>query len=419
MRAQSGFGSGHLVARLVELLGGGVLLIPCRCGTKVPSARWGEVGPESMDDPKYLRRLERSNIGVVLGQRSGGLCTLDIDSDEESDAFRELNPQICDTLCTRGARGCNWWWRMTGYYPALTPIKRDGCAWGEWRSDGGQTIISGLHPSGEHYRILRRKPPLMINFGDIQWLPSTTPVFENPSEGHGDTERTENTQITEPPQNTQCTQPTQNTDGTEVNRGGKGVCVWPSGSGCVFTVEQALAAARTRGPGGNHECLFTLARGLKAAELSRGSAFPEGELREVFERWFADAKPHVKKELGIDDYWFEFMEGYENVVHPLGEGVVETVWAKTAGVAPPSAAGRYADLNLQRVVSFCREMWLFRNRQPFFISCRTLQRLLEHGEHVRAARWLRGLVRDKILAIEEAGSATSRRATRYRYLPED
>jgi hypothetical protein len=165
--------------------------------------------------------------------------------------------------------------------------------------------------------------------------------------------------------------------------------------------------------------LFTLARGLKAVELSRGSALSEGELREVFERWFVEAKPHVKKNLGIDDYWFEFMEGYENVEHPLGAGVVETVWAKTAGVPPPVAAERYADLNLQRVVSFCREMWLFRHRQPFFISCRTLQRLLDHAEHVRAARWLRGLVRDKVLAIEEAGGAATRKATRYRYLPND
>jgi len=395
-----------IVGELLALLGPGVLLLHCKPGTKKPLGKWKDLTVDSMADPAYLARLGRGNIGVVLGQRSSGLCSLDIDSDGGMTAFNDLNGAICQTLCTSGARGCNFWWKLQGPYPGLTPLKCDGLQWGEWRSDGAQTMIWGLHPCGDRYRFLRRLKPLTIGFADITWPQKMTPLHSfAPDEG--DTERT---------QFTQSTQPTQRTEDTHADRSGKGVPVCVP---LVITLDQALAVARTRAPGGNHERLFTLARGVKAVEASRGQALPESELKAVFERWFSDAKPHVKKGLSIDDYWFEFMEGYENVEHPLGAGVMEAAWAKALSSPPPAAAEQFQDLNLRRVVSLCRELWLARSRQPFFVSCRTLQRLLGHPDHIRSARWLRGLVRSKVLAVVEAGGAATRKATRYRYLPQD
>ena len=119
----------------------------------------------------------------------------------------------------------------------------------------------------------------------------------------------------------------------------------------------------------------------------------------------------------MDDYWFEFMEGYENVKHPLGTGFIEAAWSRTLSCELPAEANQFVDLGLRRVVGFCRELWISHDGKPFFLSCRTLQRLLEHPDHVRAARWLRGLCRAKILAVVEPGGAKSRRASRYRYLP--
>jgi hypothetical protein len=183
------------------------------------------------------------------------------------------------------------------------------------------------------------------------------------------------------------------------------------------TFEDALTASRTNAPGHNHERLFTLARGVKAVELTLKRPATETELRDLFDRWFATAKPHLKKELSMDDYWFEFMEGYENVKHPLGTGFIEAAWSRTLSCELPAEANQFVDLGLRRVVSFCRELWISHDGKPFFLSCRTLQRLLEHPDHVRAARWLRGLCRAKILAVVEPGGAKSRRASRYRYLP--
>ena len=398
----------NVVPELRELLGDDVLLLHCRTGTKRPVGRWKSLTAKAMADPAYLARLGTGNIGVVLGRRSGDLCTLDIDSDEGLSAFAGLNKQICQTLCTRGARGGNFWWRLTGAYPGLTPLNVGGVAWGEWRSDGAQTMIWGMHPEGKRYQFLRRTKPLTIELAEIRWPAGITPLFSMPS-CQDDTERTESTQ------NPQSTQPTERTEDTQADRCGR--CV----SGVVpvaFTLEEALAAARTRAPGGNHERLFTLARGVKAVERTRGEALSDVELKDVFGRWFAEAEPHLKKGLGFDDYWFEFMEGYENVEHPLGAGVMETAWARAASSPPPAVAEQFKDLDLRQVVALCRELWLIRNGEPFFVSCRTVQRLLGHPDHVRAARWLRGLVRSKILGVVEAGGPATRKATRYRYLPE-
>ena len=341
------------VNELRELLGNDVLLLHCKYRTKRPAGKWKELTVNAMADPAYLARLQTGNIGVALGQTSGGLCSLDIDSDDEFDAFVKQNEAICQTLATRGARGGNLWWRLQGVYPRLTPIKRAGVPWGEWRSDGAQTIICGQHPAGGQYRFLQRLKPLVIGFSQIKWPSNMTPrLCIEPGEGV-----TESTQPTEFPKSPESTERTDDTDETDVNRSGNGVRLLLS---TVKTFEQALAAARTSLPGHNHERLFTLARGVKAVELTLGRPASETELRDLFNRWFAAAKPHLKKELSMDDYWFEFMEGYENVKHPLGTGVIEAAWIKTLTCAVPVEANQFEDMSLRRVVCLCRELWISR-----------------------------------------------------------
>jgi hypothetical protein len=40
---------------------------------------------------------------------------------------------------------------IDGEFPPLHKIKAGQEDWGEWRSDGGQTIVYGMHPSGVAY----------------------------------------------------------------------------------------------------------------------------------------------------------------------------------------------------------------------------------------------------------------------------
>lgn len=171
-------GTKQRVEDLRELLGHDVVLLPIRRGEKVPVAKcWQKLTVADMEDPEYLRRLSEGNIGVLLGKPSGGLCTIDLDLDEEVEPFLALNPKLHNTLRTRRVRGCNLWVRVTGDYPASGKITTaDGLEWGEWRADGCQTVIHGEaidRGKGEKqltaYKILHRANPVEIRFEDIQW----------------------------------------------------------------------------------------------------------------------------------------------------------------------------------------------------------------------------------------------------------
>ncbi len=159
------------VAELERLLGQPVVLLPIRAGQKAPEFQgWNEVRPEQMQDPGYRGQLYAGNIGVLLGAPSDGLCSIDIDRDEFVEPFLELNPALRPALRTRGSRGANIWIRVQGQFPTLTSLRtKDGANWGEWRADGGQTVIDGQHPDGHPYARIVNGPPAQLAFGEIRW----------------------------------------------------------------------------------------------------------------------------------------------------------------------------------------------------------------------------------------------------------
>ena len=164
-------GSYHILEELQELLGNKVVLIPIPRGQKGPVTKgWQKISQAQMQDPCYQAQLANGNIGVLLGTASDGLCAIDIDSDEELEAFLTLNPILPGTLITKGARGAQLWVKVEGQYPPLTKLKTDaGEDYGEWRAGGGQSIIHGIHPSGVHYQRLHDSPPISITFEQIVW----------------------------------------------------------------------------------------------------------------------------------------------------------------------------------------------------------------------------------------------------------
>jgi phage/plasmid-associated DNA primase len=135
-------------------------------------------------------RREGGNLGVILGRPSAMevpltgaryvLASIDVDRDDVVDAFLALNPRLGRTLRTRGRRGCNFWlWVEADAYvagvkhifdalPDGTPSK---VKWGEWRTDGGQTVVYGVHPDtgGRYQRISESPTPVNLAFADIVW----------------------------------------------------------------------------------------------------------------------------------------------------------------------------------------------------------------------------------------------------------
>lgn len=167
------------IAELRELLGYDVLLLAWPKGSKGTKRKWGHLTVADMT-PVYLAKLRHGNIGVALGTKSGNLVALDVDIDEMIQPFLTANPFLNDTLQTRGARGCVFWLRMTGDYPAKTvKLKTDsGEECGEWRAGANsQSIIHGVHPNGNAYQVMNMAKPLAVDFSSIVW-----PVeIKNPS----------------------------------------------------------------------------------------------------------------------------------------------------------------------------------------------------------------------------------------------
>jgi len=170
--------SNRIVDNLRKLLGMDVVLLPIPSERKGPTLEgWQNITIEKMDDPQYLVSLNHGgNIGVLLGKNSDGLCTIDLDCDDDVEPFLKLNPKLRDTLRTRRGRGCNVWVRIKGNYPDLVKIKgTDDVDRGEWRASGGQTIIHGTAKDKEPphkmrpYVFQKKVAPIEIAFDDIVW----------------------------------------------------------------------------------------------------------------------------------------------------------------------------------------------------------------------------------------------------------
>jgi hypothetical protein len=158
------------VPELLRLLGQPVVLIGWPKGSKGTKKPWKHLTPANMT-PEYLAKLPDGNIGVALGEKSSGLCAIDLDDDSLVDPFLDLNPHLVATLQTHGARGRVFWLRFRGDYPTRsTKLKtQSGEALGEFRSNGNQSIIWGRHPSGIDYSFIVRQPVLEITFDSINW----------------------------------------------------------------------------------------------------------------------------------------------------------------------------------------------------------------------------------------------------------
>ena len=161
-----------VVKSLLAILGENTVLVPIPRGSKIPRHKeWQKATVETMREAAYLRRLESGcNIGVLVGTPSGGLCSIDIDSDDAVEPFLDLNPDLRKTLQTRGKRGCNIWIRIQGDFPPSCQIRDDAeQPWGEWRANGFVTTIRGMHKSGVEYQALGGENPVTLPFPDIVW----------------------------------------------------------------------------------------------------------------------------------------------------------------------------------------------------------------------------------------------------------
>lgn len=386
------------------LLGNDVLLLAWPLCSKGTKRKWGDLTIADMT-PAYVAKLERGNIGVALGEKSGNLVALDIDTDDLVQPFIDANPFLNATLQTHGARGCVFWFRLAGEYPKTTKKLKtqSGEDCGEWRAGkNSQSIIHGIHPdTGQPYQIVNNAKPVSVDFASIVWPKeiSNPPVLESQSF------RTP----TDAPVIQSDREPESQSQGATDVTDAIACC-----ASFVLSVDHAVQLAIPNSIHQNNDRLFTLARAVKSLELQAGQFTPP-QLRDVFNRWYNLAAEFSRPELTRDDYLTQFLNAYASAKVPLGEGVISKAW-KLANEkpSPDIAIKNFEDRRLHLVVALCRELQIIAGMEPFYLSARTVQGLMKLESHITAARWLRSLCVLQILKETEKGSGI--RASRYRYL---
>jgi hypothetical protein len=402
----------NIVSYLLGLFDTLVLLVAWPSGKKgCKGVDFTKVSLKDMTDPEYRRKLAEGNIGVVQGYASGGIGSIDIDDDQGAEEFLALNPDLKETLRSRGARGCNVWFYPEGNVPSSGRLKRNGQAWGEWRFNGCQTILAGVHPSGSPYTLQCATPAIRYPFDRIQFPPGVTGRFIHSTTGLVPPSITPDLQTTEQqthrPQSVILCKPLCPSVYSKEGNGGLD----------TETVETLLAGTIPTERHNNHERLFTLARRVKAFEQGRPAPLSEAELRVVFSLWHGRAAGCLRADQAWDEYFAEFLEAYGDVKRPGGDAVVDIAWRaiSTPNCPYPPEAALFVDTRLQKLVALCHLLQALAGPQPFYLACRTVQRLFAIKTHEQAANWLRILRKRGVLIEVIKGGPTSMRASRFHY----
>jgi hypothetical protein len=361
------------VETIRELLNGPALLVPCLWGEKRCFEEWGSFALDRMEDPLYLVRLQKGNIGVVLGDASEGLFTIDIDVEEDVEAFLELNPWLRNTLVSKGKRGCNIWLRIRirgRKCPPSQTLRRNGKKWGEIRANGNQTIIYGKHPDGMRYTWPQECRVLEIDSLDqIQWLPGMQ--F---GRGRNPVEVTHVADVAHVVHEAHAVHAKDGTDVAKVVRP-----IPPSlFSSLPALPDEIISRNLPVQRGNNHSVLFQLAREVYTFERDHGGKYSPAEKLEIFNRWYERApKEYLTDSKG--DYYTEFLNGYNNVKVAIGDPVFLVAWerAQNATAAPEVMQhfGEFADI--KKLACLCKELQREFGKEPFFLSCRKVGELFD------------------------------------------
>ena len=397
------------VSELIQLLGEPVLLLNWPLGTKGAKQKWKHLeAATAMKDANYLRDLEKGNIGVALGDKSGGLISIDWDEDGILDEFLRINPAINQTLVSKGKRGGNVWYRMIGGYPlSIVNLKKQADRVGEWRSSGGQTIIHGRHPDGHQYQLVQKLPAKLISFDQIVWPERvTSPVSIGESRLiEVDYLKEAKSEETNDHPHTAFSNPLSSS-----------VILCPLLSSSVKSVEDCIRLSVPTEPNKNNAALFKFARCIKTLEALEMREFTPEEHVDALDRWHNEANSRNVLRVGQsrDQYLMEYLESYPKVKHLVADNaLLKGAWAlaNDPQAYQPDSSKHFTSPILHRIVSWCYYIQRLADERGviWFLSCRDAGRYLGVS-HTEANQMIKMLIRFKILSeVEKSTHAEARR----------
>lgn len=406
----------------------GWCVIPMKIGTgKTPAVRWKRF-QTTRPTPSLLktwfaadglqakfRNGERLGLGVVFGSVSRGLGSRDFDDLESYHQWAREHPQLADAVPTvKTPRGRHVHFLTTpddvaAFRRRIGKPNGKGavnCGDGELRIGVGcySVLPPSPHPSGFVYPWLISpfdKPLPRISL-DV-FAPPLPPIARN-----RETEDTEDTEAIE--EGTK----ENNGDNQEFNSVDQSTLVEPA-SLIEFpdAIQRAIVETLPVEPGRRNEQVFELCRALRAIP-GVADAQPD-QLKPIVRKWHELASAVITTKY-FADTWADFVHGWPRVKHPKGSEPMSLILAAAQSRDLPTIAQQYDHPQLQVLVALCCELQRATGDGPFYLAVRTVGRLFDIDPGT-ASRWLGLLRHDRILEEVEKGSQKTRRASRFRYLP--
>lgn len=384
------------VPRLKQIFGDPIVFINWPRGCKATNRKWKHLRADSMT-AGYLSRLQHGNIGVALGDVSGGLCAIDIDESDFVLPFEQVNPWAANTLQTHGARGRVFWVRFAGEYPGSKYLKNDsGVRIGEFRSNGNQSIVWGIHPDTQQpYQRIKDIPVATVKFTDIRWPSGVIPPPLQSSRADEDMSvRAEDAVSALSLSLSTCVNPVNLVPCTSCTRTLSDV------------VRAVVESCLPSGAGQNNELIFRLARHVKfLPDVSRG------DQDFAFSLWYekAAALGFLRLDESKDDYAGKFWMAIASAKTPpeIFDKAVELARAKPM----PAEASLFETPNGKLITSVCYQLHLLTPPgEWWYLPSRKGAEMA--GVHwTRVAGYLATLVGNDVITQRE--QSTMAKATRY------
>ena len=372
-------------------------IIPIRSGTKMPACQswrpYATTRPEESQIRQWFGSAHDVGLAVVFGPVSGGLVCRDFDRMDAYERWAADHHELAETLPTVATvRGRHVYFRSVH----LRIKKLDD---GELRGAGYCLLPPSRHPEGLEYRWLIPLPDVPVRliedaeaagFLGSHVTESTEEYGENPG----------------------------NVSGGSVSSPLSAPSLLHAG-GIVpeETIEGIVRDSLPSRVGNRNRQVFELARALKAIPALTDAR--DDALKPYVRRWHdLGVQSGVIGTEPFEETWIDFLVGWPKVRFPKGLEPMTKVFELAKQTPTPQVALRYEQDGLRLLVALCRELQRASGDKTFFLSCRTAGSLLSVN-HIRAWRWLMLLAHDKIVEEIEKGDRVKRRASRYRYLPDD
>ena len=146
-------------------------VVPIAPGQKTPGvAGWPDLRIKAEDIDKHFPPGEPMNVGLILGQASGGLVDVDLDCEEAVALAPIFLPGTGMIHGRPGNPSSHWWYKLSGGTvgrAAFTGV--GGGSIVEVRGDGHQTVVPpSLHPSGDLLAWVREGEPATVSLATLK-----------------------------------------------------------------------------------------------------------------------------------------------------------------------------------------------------------------------------------------------------------